>query len=322
MDLVDLDPRAERIPAPIGFPRLLARRGNDALAVVYLLQLGADAGSRVETVDSIDPRYPRSEKSVIILSTQYGCPVGCAFCDAAGDYHGNPDAAGLLAQVRFVLERRPEILSTRKLKVHFARMGEPALNARAVLEALDRLPELLPNPGLLPCVATVTPAAAPRFLLDLFEVVSRRYRPGCFQLQLSINATDPAARRRLVPIPTLPLETLGELAAPFHRPGDRRVVLNFALARGVTVELPRLLRAFDPTHFMVKLTPVNPTLRARAGGFETLLEAGRPHAADALLAELEAAGYETVVSIGDPEEIAIGSNCGQLARALLRSPTA
>jgi hypothetical protein len=66
---------------------------------------------------------------------------------------------------------------------------------------------------------------------------------------------------------------------------------------------------------MVKLTPVNPTYRARAGRFETVVDAARPGAADALVAELEATGYETVVSIGEPEEIAIGSNCGQLARA-------
>lgn len=322
MDL-DLERPAPPLP-PLStpeYPRLLARTGHDALALVYLLQLDERPASRVETVDSLDPRYPRSEKSVIILSTQFGCPVGCAICDAAGDYHGNPGVDGLLAQVRFVLERRPEILATRKLKVHFARMGEPALNARAVLAALEALPALLPNPGLIPCIATVAPAAAPGFLPELLEVVARRYRPGCFQLQLSLNATDPGARRRLIPVPTLPFETLGELAAPFHRDlRDRRVVLNFALARGVTIEVERLLRCFAPAHFMVKLTPVNPTRNARAARYETVLEAARPEAAESLVAELEAAGYETVVSIGEPEEIAIGSNCGQLARAHRSAP--
>jgi hypothetical protein len=40
-------------------PRVLARSGRDDLALVYALQVGPERRHTVETVDSVDPRYPR-----------------------------------------------------------------------------------------------------------------------------------------------------------------------------------------------------------------------------------------------------------------------
>lgn len=298
-------------------PRVLARSGQDELALVYALQVGPDARHTVETVDSVDPRYPRREKTVIIVSTQLGCPVGCPICEAGAGYRGNLTAEQILAQVRFVRASRPEILQSRKLKVHLARMGEPALNAPAVLAALEQLPSVLPTPALMPCVATVAPAGSEAFLGELTWLKRRLYRGGRFQLQLSINSTDPQVRRRLVPAPQLPLADLARLGQRFHEPGERKVALNFALARGVPCDPGALRDLFDPACFMVKLTPVNPTTRARQAGLETVISAERPDSARELCDRLAALGYDVVVSIGDPEEIAIGSNCGQLVRARL-----
>lgn len=300
-------------------PQLLETRGRDEVALVYLLQLGADRErTLVETVDSLDPRFARDEKSVIILSTQFGCPVRCKLCDAGGAFYGNLDLEQLLAQVRFVAARRPEVHSTRKLKVHFARMGEPALND-AVLDALAALPALLRNPGLIPALATVAPAHRGAFFERLLELKRERYE-GRFQLQLSINSTDPQTRAELMPIPLMDLPTLARVGAPFHGPTDRKVALNFALARGIPLDPATLADTFDPAHFMVKLTPVNPTERAQAAGLGSVLTPEEPEAASALVTELEAAGFDVVVSIGDPDEIAIGSNCGQLVNARGASP--
>jgi 23S rRNA (adenine2503-C2)-methyltransferase len=295
-------------------PKLLETRGRDEVALVYLLQLGADPErTLVETVDSLDPRFARDDKSVIILSTQFGCPVRCKLCDAGGAFYGNLDVDQLLAQVRFVAERRPEVRQTRKLKVHFARMGEPALND-AVLDALDALPELLQNPGLIPALATVAPAHREPFFERLLAIKRKHYE-GHFQLQLSINSTDPATRAELMPIPLLDLPTLARIGAAFHGPSDRKVVLNFALAQTIPLDPAVLAATFDPAHFMVKLTPVNPTERAQAAGLASVLTPEQPGAAYDLVARLEAAGFDVVVSIGDPAEIAIGSNCGQLVAA-------
>lgn len=295
-------------------PLLRAAVGREDLALVYMLQLDRDPHHVVETVDSVDPRFPRSEKAVIIISTQFGCPVGCLMCDAAGRFWGDLTAQQMLEQVQFICDRRPENLASRKLKVHFARMGEPALND-AVLAALDQLPDLLPCDGLIPCLSTVAPLGCEPFFERLLEVKERRYPAGHFQLQISINTTDPALRRRLIPTPQIEPSSIARLFSPFVLPRDRKVALNFALCRGFPVD-PALLRAtFDPAYFMVKLTPVNPTERARLHGLETVVSAQMPSSADDLATSLREAGFDTVVSIGEADEIEIGSNCGQLVRA-------
>jgi 23S rRNA (adenine2503-C2)-methyltransferase len=218
------------------------------------------------------------------------------------------------------MERRPENLQSAKLKVHFARMGEPALNDVAVLEVLERLPEILPGEGLIPCISTMAPAGSERFFSSLLAVKERHYRAGRFQLQFSINSTDPQVRRQLMPAPHLGLEEIASIGRPFCSPGDRKVVLNFALGHGAPV-LPAILSStFDPEAFMVKLTPVNPTEASLRHGLQSVLSAERPESAETLVQQLRSDGFDTVVSIGEADEIRIGSNCGQLVRA--RRPAA
>ncbi len=300
-------------------PKLLNTSGKDELALVHVLSMDDDPLHVVETVDSIDPRYPRHEKSVIIISTQFGCPVGCLMCEAGGAYFGNLSAEQMLAQVRFVLARRPEVLQTKKLKVHFARMGEPALNP-AVPRALEGLPAEAPAAGLMACISSVAPRGSASFFEELTDIKNRHYSGGGFQLQISVNSTDEELRRRLIPIPHLDLEAIATVGSRFHRPGDRKVALNFALARGFPVDPARLADLFDPDKFMVKLTPVNPTERSDLHGLDTVLSAADAGATDDLKARLLDLGLDTIVSIGEPEEIAIGSNCGQLVRAQRMGP--
>ena len=295
-------------------PRLLDTSGRDDLALVHVLRLDDDPLHVVETVDSIDPRYPRHEKSVIILSTQFGCPVGCLMCEAGGAYFGNLTAKQMLDQVRFVLSRRPQVLRSRKLKVHFARMGEPALNP-AVPEALEQLPEVAPAAGLMACISSVAPRGSAEFFHRLTRIKDRHYGGGRFQLQFSVNSTDAQVRRRLIPISHLGLETIAVVGGRFFRPGDRKVALNFALARGFPVDPALLGDLFDPEQFMIKLTPVNPTERSSLHGLDSVLSASEAGATDDLAGQLMERGFDMVVSIGEPEEIAIGSNCGQLVRA-------
>ena len=293
--------------------RMLEVSGDPNLALVYLLQLDERPLARVETVDSIDPRFARSEKSVIILSTQFGCPVGCKMCDAGASYGGNLSAKQMLDQVRWVLERRPEARSSAKLKVHFARMGEPSLND-AVLEALTGLVELVPGTNLLPCIASVAPRGRFAFFEQLIALKNELY-PRRFQLQFSLNSTDEATRRSLMPVAQIELAGIAELGRRFYQPGGRKVVLNFALAEGVPLDDQVLADNFAPEHFIVKLTPINPTAAASAAGLASVLSPVAPGAAHATVERLRQRGFETIVSIGAPEEIAIGSNCGQLVHA-------
>ena len=298
---------------------ILDRKGNPDLAEIYVARLREDPLSLVEFVDAVDPRYPREEKWVITVSTQFGCPVKCLMCDAGGFYRGNLTADEILSEIDAIVRKRAPsgVIGSGKFKIHFARMGEPALNP-AVLEVLGRLPSCYRAPGLIACIPTIAPASASGWFEELLRIKRPHYMDGHFQLQFSINSTDEDARDGMMPVAKWSLHEIADYGARWYSRGDRRVVLNFALAEGIEVDPRAIARHFSPQIFMIKLTPVNPTKTALRSGFRTVLSGAAPDRAAGLVGELEGRGFGCVVSIGDDREIAIGSNCGQAASMVLR----
>lgn len=288
--------------------------GLHELATVYVARVRGAGGPLLEFVDGLDPRHERGEKWVVNISTQFGCPVGCLFCDAGGDFRGNCTAEEMLDQIRFVLDRHSALAeSCRKLKVHFARMGEPALND-AVLETIARLPAVAPTPGLWCCVATVAPAGR-RSWFDRLADLQHHQFPRRFQLQFSVNSTDEATRRRLMPIALEDLDWIAAHGVLHYLAGGRKPALNFALAQDVPFDPRAIIARFDPRVFAVKLTPLNPTAEAGRHGLQTILRSAQADALDDAVAALQAAGFEVLLSVGDAREDRIGSNCGQAVRA-------
>jgi len=233
-------------------------------------------------------------------------------CETGGWYEGNLTAEEILWQVdRVVFARNPDgRVSSRKFKVQFARMGEPSLNP-ASLEALRMLKGRYHAPGLIPCVATTAPSAAAQWLDELVEIKHILYPQGAFQLQFSVNSTDEAVRDRVMPVGKWRMEDISRYGERFFEDGDRKVVLNFALAKGWPFDPCCLADLFDPDLFIIKITPLNPTNRARREGIDTVLYTDRMHACDQVAARLANFGFDTIISIGSDEEMAIGSNCGQ-----------
>jgi len=289
--------------------RLLSSTGDPELAMVHVAE--DNEGRRFEFVDSVQPPRPRSEKWVVIVSTMFGCPVGCRMCDAGGRPGGPIDAEGILWQVDAAVRQRfpsgrPE---TGMLKVQFARMGDPSLNP-AVIEALDALPGRYPGTSVVASVSTVGLVGSRRFLRGLREVKDRRYGQGRFQLQFSVHSTNPVARRELIPARTMSLREMAAAGEAFRAPGDKRVTLNFCLIEGVPLDPAAVREAFDPEHFLVKLTPLNPTASSRRWGLRSVVGPGTESRADPIVAAFRAQGFETILSIGRYEENQIGSNCG------------
>jgi len=72
---------------------------------------------------------PMSEKWVITLSTQYGCPMKCTFCDVPNiPFKGNATFQDLKDQLYKAISLFPDVKYTERLNIHFARMGEPIFN--------------------------------------------------------------------------------------------------------------------------------------------------------------------------------------------------
>jgi len=295
--------------------QIVSRQGDPNLAEVYVAKFRGDDRFTAEFVDARDPERDPLYKWVVIVSTQFGCPVACPMCDAGGDYAGDLTAQEIFAQIDHVVERHgaSRLASVEKFKVQFARMGEPALNP-AVLEVLAALPSRYGAPGLMPCIATTAPSNACRWFDRLIGLRHATYAGRDFQLQISINSTDEATRDRLMPYPKMALDTIARLIERFHIEGTRKVSLNFALTRDVPVEPEAIAAHFDPAKACIKITPLNPTGRSRETGLDTALPPHAPEECEALCNSLSELGFDVIVSIGDTRENEIGSNCGMAVR--------
>jgi len=297
--------------------KVFAVSGQSDIATVYLADMD---GKLIEFVEALQPPYNRDERWIMMVSTLFGCPVKCQICDAGGQYLGKPNAEQILSQIEYMVTRwYPERhVPALKFKIQFARMGEPALNM-AVLDALDELPNRFDAPGLMPSVSTIAPHGRDAFFERLMDIKNRLYGNGRFQFQFSVHSTDPTLRDKLIPVRKWDFTRMAAYGERYFRPGDRKITLNFALAAGSPIEPDVLLRYFDPAHFLIKITPVNPTCHAVLNGLFSYVDPHNPESARSLADDLSVAGYEVIVSIGEVIENKIGSNCGQYVMKYLES---
>jgi 23S rRNA (adenine2503-C2)-methyltransferase len=298
--------------------KIVSATGREDIAMVYIADMGR--GRKVEFVESLQPPLPREQKWVLIVSTLFGCPVGCLMCDAGSGYRGKLTAAEILEQIDFLINKRfpggtPDI---KKLKIQFARMGEPSLNP-AVLDVLAALPGHIPVPGLIPSFSTIAPANSGKFFNTLLELRKNEYHGRDFQLQFSIHSSADKVRDWLMPVAKWNLAKIAEYGSLFYEKNRRKITLNFALGKGIPLDAGAIGDHFDPAVFLIKITPLNPTYQAKAQGLQTGLDPRSGMGSCQIADEFRAIGFEVLVSIGELEENLIGSNCGQYLQQHLRS---
>lgn len=287
--------------------KILSKFGRDDIAIVYVAELSS--GKRVEFVESVQPPIPRDKKWVLIISTLYGCPIQCKFCDAGGWYNQKISTEDLLAQIEFmVISRYPDRkIPVEKFKIQFARMGEPALND-SVLEILQKLPKIYDAPGFLPSLSTIAPAGREKFFDKLLEIKKELYGAN-FQFQFSLHTTDIAMRDWLIPVKKWSFEQMASYGERWFEAGDRKITLNFALANESPLEVETLLRYFSPEKYLIKMTPLNPTYQSVKNNLTSHIT--RENMSYLAVESLRKGGYDVLLSVGEYEENNIGSNCGQ-----------
>lgn len=290
---------------------VIYHKGDESIAKVYVAILRNNPEYMVEFVDSVSGSMCRDKKWVVIVSSQFGCPVGCKFCDAHIRFKGNLMASEMVAQVDYLIGKwYPDgIIKSEKFKVQFARMGEPALNSE-VIDAIYNIREKYHAKGYMPCVSTVAPIGHEDWFNELVEMNHCVFK-GQFQLQFSVHSTDEAIRDRLVPIKKWTLEEIASYGSEFYYDGGRKVTLNFALTKGFSISIDKIVSVFNPRYFVIKLTPTNPTENARKHGLVNVFDSVDERT-KRLIFGLEKAGFKVILSIGDLRENQIGSNCGQI----------
>ena len=254
---------------------------------------------------------PLEEKWVITISTQYGCSMGCPYCDVPKVGAGrNATLHDLQQQVLTGLWLHREVTSTKRLNIHFARMGEPTWNP-AVLDCGKWLKDHVdPEFNVHPVVSTMMPKHNEwlKTFIHTWMRLKNRVYGGNAGLQLSINSTRDAERKFLFNGNAHDLLGISRLMEGII-PMGRKITLNFAVA-GYEIEPDVLLRYFDPALYVVKLTPMHKTQRAAKHGIATAGDYTQYYPYAEHEGELKAAGYDVLVFIASAEEDLGRITCG------------
>jgi len=206
-----------------------------------------------ETIESVLMLY--DERQTVCLSTQVGCPVGCAFC-ATGQsgFVRNLSPGEIVAQVLF-FARQLKAEGRRITNVVFMGMGEPLLNYDATWQAIRTLTD--PR-GLN--------LGARRITISTVGVVPaiKRMKHEGLQVGLAVSLHAPTDRLRQTLIPLArkyPLRELISACRDYANHTGRRVTFEYVLISGQNdsleqaVQLAHLLKGLL-CH--VNLIPFNP----------------------------------------------------------------
>ena len=266
-----------------------------ALAALRSQHDGSDGSRRLlvalaggDTVEAV--LLPRGG---LCVSSQVGCAVGCVFCmTGRGGLQRQLGSAEIVAQVALARRLRPV------RKVVFMGMGEPAHNLDNVLEAID----LLGTGGGIGHKQLVFSTVGDRRVFE--RLPQGRVRPA---LALSLHATDPALRARLLPrAPAIAPAELVALAEGYARASGHPVQYQWTLLAGINdsaAEVDGIARLLAGKHAVMNLIPYN-VVEGLA------FERPPPENAEAIARELQRRGVLTKLRRSAGQDVQAG--CGQL----------
>lgn len=213
---------------------------------------------------------PLEDKWVITVSTQYGCSMGCNFCDVPKVGPGkNATTKDLIDQIIEGIYVHPEVRYTNRLNIHYARMGEPTWNSN-IFPATTHIKEWLGNRYKIhPVVSTMMPRhnRLLRNFITSWMDLKNTFLGGNAGLQLSINSTNENERSEMFSGNACSLEEIAVVMKGI-RPKGRKITLNFAIA-DYEIDPDRLLKYFDPELYIIKLTPMHKTREALRNSIKT-----------------------------------------------------
>lgn len=248
---------------------------------------------------------PLEEKWVITVSTQYGCSMGCRCCDVPKVGPGrNATFNDLINQVFAGIKLHPEIKYTKRLNVHYARMGEPSWNS-AVLEATKYLAGYFKAKGwgFHPVISTIMPnsnAGLEDFIAE-WMIIKNYILEGEAGLQVSINTTDELERNRLFNNNCSSFADIKEIFDMVQLPKERKIALNFALTDAV-IDENELIKYFDPKYFMCKITPMHMTEACRENNLITKGGYDYFYPYKDVEQRLKSVGYDVIIFVPSYEE--------------------
>lgn len=255
----------------------------------YLFRL-SDGG----TVESV--LLPYSDRMTACISTQVGCPIGCAFCaTGASGFTRNLSAGEIVDQVRTI----NRLAETRITNVVFMGMGEPLLNWEATRKAISLLNEEM---GIGMRQLTLSTSGVVPQMRELAELKLQ------LTLAVSLHAPTDALRDPLVPLNRrYPLAELRQAMLDYVATTNRRITIEYVMLHEVNdrVEHAQALASYlKGLHCQVNLIPFHEI----GGEFHP----SRPARMKEFAETLQKIGFPTTIRA--ERGLEIQAACGQLRR--------
>ena len=233
----------------------------------FLWRLGDGA-----TVESVF--LPHATHKTACLSSQVGCPLGCAFCATGKGGFVRDMTAGEITGHFLAMERH---LGASVQNVVLMGMGEPLHNYDATVHAIQLMncQEGLALSSRRITISTVG-------LVPQIDQLGKDFQ-GRIGLAISLHAADDAVRTRLLPINRrYPLQMLMQALRRYPLPPRRRLTIEIALIDGVNDSeqmarsLVALLRGIPVKINLIPLNPVphtalRPPSEQRVEAFQEVL---------------------------------------------------
>jgi 23S rRNA (adenine2503-C2)-methyltransferase len=243
------------------------------------------------------------ERTVLCVSVQSGCPVGCTFCGTGNQFIGNLTKDEIAEQVSYVLfDKQVKHWKCKKFQIMFMSMGEPFLNYENVKKSIMFFDQCYPRAQLL--ISTIAPTRHKEFK-DFLELSECYEQVG---LQFSIHSPFEEVRNQLIPYKNkLSLRQLRDYGIEWWSTTGRKPYCNHCIREGFDAsEASRLMDLFPPNVFCF-------TFSVLCSKDENMKKAGFRDLSLIRLVEQQftSEGYNTRVF--DPAgQDDIGGGCGQL----------
>lgn len=229
-------------------------------------------------IDKVEHRpVDISDKLVVTVSSQKGCPMKCNFCDCPKlGFKGNATLPELITEIMSGIALSG-IKHGQRLNVHYARMGEPTFNPNVITSA-EFIAKMLTdkNSDVMfeeyhPVVSTMMPKSNKNLVPFLHNWVTTGFIYGGedgFGLQFSINTLNEDDRNEMFRNRSLSLQEISDIIKELPYPKKRKYTLNFAVTSKSNLDVSLMNKYFDKEKCIVKITPIHETVEAIDEGYE------------------------------------------------------
>lgn len=263
-----------------------------------------------------------SDKLVVTVSSQKGCPMQCKFCDCPKlGFHGNASLAELISEITTAVSLSG-IKNGERLNVHYARMGEPTFNKNVITSA-KYIAQIFGDENsetkfkeYHPVVSTMMPKVnknLEKFINDWVQTGFVYGGEDGFGLQFSINTLNEEDRNDMFNNKSLSLAEIGAIIDRLPMPKKRKYTLNFAVTSKCNLDPELMNKYFDKKKCIVKITPIHETVEAMDNGFEIIKDFDVYEKFEQPLVD---DGWDVIVFIPSKEEDEDRITCGNSLIAL------